>query len=95
MKIKTQKKNTPLDKKNLLLFKQNLGKHIPDIVTELNSNIKSVLSDKKNKDLTLFDKVIEITNGSFSILGKEDRMVYVGTTSLIVSFALMLFDISL
>jgi len=88
-------KMVPLDKKNLLLFKQNLATHLPDIVNEFNSSIKSVLYDKEYNDLSLIDKVLKITKDSFTILGKEDRMVYVGTTSLIVSFALMLFDISL
>lgn len=92
---KKAKKMTPLDKKNLLLFKQKLATHIPDIVDEFKSNVKTVMSDKEFKNLSLFDKLIKITNDSFKILGKEDRMVYVGTTSLIVSFALMLFDISL
>lgn len=92
---KKAKKMTPIDKKNLLLFKQNLAKHLPNIVDEFNYTIKSVLSDKEYKDFSLFDKVLKITKDSFTILGKEDRMVYVGTTSLLVSFALMLFDISL
>lgn len=92
---KKAKKMTPLDKKNLLLFKQNLVKHIPNIIDEFKTNVNTAMSDNEFKKLSLFDKLLKITKDSFTILGKEDRMVYVGTSSLIISFALMLFDISL
>ena len=39
------------------------------------------------------DEVFE--ESKYKIVSKEDRMVYVGTSSLIISFALMLLDISL
>ena len=95
---KNTKKLTSLDKKNLLLFKQNLAKHMPEIAGEINNEIISLFTEKNvnEKDkLNFIDKLIESIRRSYKILSKEDRMVYVGTTSLIISFAFMLLDISL
>ena len=91
------KKRTPLDKKNLLLFKQQLTKHMPEIGSDINKQIIQLFTDpqKEEEELTFIDKVIESIRRSYKIVSKEDRMVYVGTTSLIISFALMLLDISL
>lgn len=95
---KITKKQQPIDKKNLLLFKQNLAKHMPEIGSEINKEIIQLFTDppKDSKDdLSFVDKVIESIRRSYKIVSKEDRMVYVGTSSLIISFALMLLDISL
>jgi hypothetical protein len=95
---KNAKKQTPLDKKNLLLFKQNLVKQIPIIIEELKLNTENILYNKDTKDydkVSYIDKLLELIRSSFTILNKDDRMIYVGTSSLIISFALMLFDISL
>ena len=95
---KITKKQQPIDKKNLLLFKQNLAKHMPEIGSEINKEIIQLFTNPPkdgNKDLSFVDKVIESIRRSYKIVSKEDRMVYVGTSSLIISFALMLLDISL
>ena len=92
------KKQTPLDKKNLLLFKQNLVKQMPEIIEELTNNANTILykkTDQSNEASSSIDKILELIQSSFTILNKDDRMIYVGTSSLIISFALMLFDISL
>lgn len=94
---KINKKTIPLDKKNLLLFKQQLAKHMPEIGSDINKQIIQLFTNPNNEEtnLTFIDKVIESIRRSYKIVSKEDRMVYVGTTSLIISFALMLLDISL
>ena len=95
---KITKKQQPIDKKNLLLFKQNLVKHMPEIGSEINKEIIQLFTNPpkdSNEDLSFVDKVIESIKRSYKIVSKEDRMVYVGTSSLIISFALMLLDISL
>lgn len=91
------KKTIPLDKKNLLLFKQELAKHMPEIGSDINKQIIQLFTNPKNEEtkLSFIDKVIESIRRSYKIVSKEERMVYVGTTSLIISFALMLLDISL
>ena len=95
---KITKKQQSIDKKNLLLFKQNLAKHMPEIGSEINKEIIQLFTNPPKdgkKDLSFVDKVIESIRRSYKIVSKEDRMVYVGTSSLIISFALMLLDISL
>ena len=95
---KITKKQQPIDKKNLLLFKQNLAKHMPEIGSEINKEIIQLFTNPpkdSKEDLSFVDKVIESIRRSYKIVSKEDRMVYVGTSSLIISFALMLLDISL
>lgn len=95
---KINKKQQPIDKKNLLLFKQNLVKHMPEIGSEINKEIIQLFTNPPkdaSKDISFIDKLIESIRRTYKILNKEDRMVYVGTSSLIISFALMLLDISL
>lgn len=95
---KINKKQQPIDKKNLLLFKQNLAKHMPEIGSEINKEIIQLFTNPPKdgaEELTFIDKIIESIRRSYKIVSKEDRMVYVGTSSLIISFALMLLDISL
>lgn len=94
---KINKKDVPLDKKNLLLFKQQLVKHMPEIGNDINNQIIQLFTNPKNEEqkLTFIDKIFESIRRSYKIVSKEDRMVYVGTTSLIISFALMLLDISI
>jgi len=95
---KVNKKQQSIDKKNLLLFKQNLAKHMPEIGSEINKEIIQLFMNPTkdgDKELSFVDKVIESIRRSYKIISQEDRMVYVGTSSLIISFALMLLDISL
>ena len=71
---------------------------MPEIGSEINKEIIQLFTNPPkdgNKDLSFVDKVIESIRRSYKIVSKEDRMVYVGTSSLIISFALMLLDISL
>ena len=75
-----------------------IAKHMPEIAGEINNEIISLFTEKNvnQKDkLNFIDKLIESIRRSYKILSKEDRMVYVGTTSLIISFAFMLLDIRL